>query len=91
MDLDEAIRALLEEKKRLDHLIAVLEELEQVSNHGSSRMVRKRRGRKSMSLEERRQVSERMKRYWAQRKQQQAKAQAEAIAARSPHTAVAGG
>ncbi len=69
MDLDQAIRALLEEKKRLDHLIAVLEELERGSNHIQT-PARKRRGRKSMRPEERRQVSERMKRYWAQRKQQ---------------------
>ncbi len=70
MDLYQAIRALHEEKKRLDRLIAVLEELEQSANHIQTRTSKKRRGRKSMSPEERRQVSERMKRYWSQRKQQ---------------------
>jgi len=67
MDIYEVIRALYEEKTRLDRLIAVLEELEQSSPRGASAS-KGRRGRKSMSAEERRQVSERMRRYWAQRK-----------------------
>jgi len=69
MDLYQALRALHEEKKRLDRLIAVLEGLEQSANHLQARTGKKRRGRKSMSPEERRRVSERMKRYWSQRKQ----------------------
>jgi len=68
MDLYEAIRALHEEKKRIDRLIAVLEELERAGDRQPTGS-RKRRGRKTMTAEERRQVSERMKRYWAQRKQ----------------------
>ncbi|MCS7314750.1 MAG: hypothetical protein RMI94_01735 [Bryobacterales bacterium] len=72
MDLYEAIRALHEEKKRLDRLIAVLEELQRNANHDRPAGSKKRRGRKGMSLEERRAVSERMRRYWAQRKLQQA-------------------
>lgn len=70
MDLYEAIRALHEEKKRIDRLIAVLEELERAGDRQPA-VSRKRRGRKTMSAEERREVSERMKRYWAQRKERE--------------------
>lgn len=83
MDLYQAIRALHEEKKRLDRLIAVLEELEQSANHTQTRTSKKRRGRKSMSPEERRQVSERMKRYWSQRKQQAQAAEGSAVSPRA--------
>jgi hypothetical protein len=68
MDLYEAIRALHEEKQRIDRLIAVLEELERAADRHPAAS-KKRRGRKTMSAEERREVSERMKRYWARRKQ----------------------
>ncbi len=77
MDLYEAIRALHEEKKRLDRLIAVLEELQRTADHDRPASSKKRRGRKGMTLEERRAVSERMRRYWAQRKQAAASATAE--------------
>ncbi len=78
MDLYEAIRALHEEKKRLDRLIAVLEELQRTTNHGRPASSKKRRGRKGMSPEERRAVSERMKRHWEQRKQRETAAGASA-------------
>lgn len=71
MDLYKAIRELVDEKKRIDRIIASLEAmLEKGTTSTVERSVTKggsvsRRGRKSMSAEERREVSERMARYWA--------------------------
>lgn len=67
MDLYKAIRALHEERDRLDRLIKSITEM---NARGALRSapVRSRRGRRRMSAAERRQVSERMKRYWAQRR-----------------------
>ncbi len=69
MDFYYAIRELLEEKKRLDHLIAALEAIHN-GDYPEKRTanVKRRRGRKAMSEEERREVSARMKRYWASRR-----------------------
>ena len=64
MDLYGVIRELYAEKDKLDRTIAALEELPNPSAGGSAR----RRGRKSMSAEERREVSERMKKHWANRR-----------------------
>jgi hypothetical protein len=72
MDLYRAIRELREEKRRVEEAIASLEEL--VKSAGGIRsldldtLARKRRGRRSMPPEERRDVSERMKKYWAGRR-----------------------
>jgi len=68
MDLSEMIRGLYEEKEKLERVIADLEDLQR-SVHGSqwSRPAQ-RRGRKSMSPNERLEVSQRMKRYWAKRR-----------------------
>lgn len=67
MDFYPAIRELHEEKKRLDRLIAALEAIENGEN--PEEMARaSRRGRKAMSEDERKLVSERMKRYWAGRR-----------------------
>jgi hypothetical protein len=73
VDLIKAIRDLHDEKKRLDKTIAYLEGLiANGRNPGkaqvSLRSTPSRRGRKSMSDAERRQVSERMARYWADRR-----------------------
>ncbi len=72
MDLYKAIRELYEEKKRLDEVIASLEAfLASKAGLGPElEQFQKRRGRKSMSPEERKQVSERMKEYWASRRRQ---------------------
>lgn len=71
MDLYRTIRELYEEKKRIEQAIASLEQL-LASKSGTTDLSRtvtkKRRGRKSMGPEERRLVSERMKKYWAQRR-----------------------
>jgi len=69
MDLLKAIQELREEKKQLDIAIATLEGL--IS--GVPVLVGNKRGRKSMSAEERRVVSERMSNYWANRRKQKGK------------------
>jgi septal ring factor EnvC (AmiA/AmiB activator) len=66
MDLIKTIEELRREKQRLDRVIASLEELKAPVGEAAT-PVRSRRGRKSMSPEERREVSARMKRYWAGR------------------------
>jgi len=66
MDLSKTIAELYEEKTRLDRVIASLEQLGE--DPSPMPMMTHRRGRKFMSPQERRQVSERMRRYWAGRK-----------------------
>lgn len=66
MDLRKTIAQLYEEKTRLDKVIASLEQLE--GGFTSLTVVSQRRGRKFMSPQERQQVSERMRKYWAHRK-----------------------
>ncbi len=82
MDLYKAIRELSEERRRLDAAIASLEELLRTKAGTRSLNLddptKKRRGRKSMPADERRNVSERMKKYWAQRRSVSAKASAKA-------------
>jgi len=72
VDLQKTIRELHEEKQRLDRVIESLEQLlgAGVTESGDvgTEVRRSRRGRKSMSEQERRQVSERMARYWAGRR-----------------------
>lgn len=64
MDVVKALGELYQEKKRLDVAIASLEARQ--SRNGDR--PRKPPGRKSMSAEERRAVSQRMAGYWAARK-----------------------
>ncbi len=68
MDLRKTIAELYEEKAKLDRVIASLEQLSE--NALPVPTVVHRRGRKFMSPQERRKVSERMRRYWALRKAQ---------------------
>ena len=69
MDFSSLLLELHTEKAKLETIIAALEELQQsYSSHAHLHPARKRRGRKFMGTEERQQVSERMKRYWAGRK-----------------------
>ena len=71
MDLYKAIQELYAEKEKLERVIASLEELQRSA--GSLPVPGRdgrRRGRKSMGLKERQEVSERMKRYWANRRKQ---------------------
>ncbi len=69
MDIQKIIQVLLEEKARLDRAISTLEALkhERRSAPDDERGGSKR-GRRGMSTQERRQVSERMKEYWARRR-----------------------
>ncbi|MCC7235977.1 MAG: hypothetical protein IT163_11775 [Bryobacterales bacterium] len=67
MDLDKIIRELRTEKERLDRVITSLEDL---AGTGTVTPLPspKRRGRKTMDEEERREVSARMREYWRKRK-----------------------
>ena len=69
MDLYKAIQELHAEKEKLERVIASLEELERRAGAlpDLSKSV-SRRGRKSMNSEERREGSERMRKYWASRR-----------------------
>ena len=70
MDLFKVIDALREERKRLDYTIKALENMIEGEEIASSVVRPKRRGRKSMSREERQKVSDRMRRYWAARRKE---------------------
>jgi hypothetical protein len=69
MDVRETIRLLKIEKERLERAIALLEELQVGGGAHPPNITPERRGRKSMPTEERREVSDRMKTYWASRRQ----------------------
>jgi hypothetical protein len=64
MDFSKALRELHQERQRLDKLIANLDALKRGTQPGKP----PRRGRKNMPPEERRIVSERMRAYWARRR-----------------------
>lgn len=65
MDLSEILRDCYRRKEALDRTIAAMEELARsVANRG------KRRGRHSMGSQERQQVAERMRTYWANRRKE---------------------
>ena len=69
MDLYKAIQDLYAEKEKLERVIASLEELQRTA--GAVPPLPKpvkRRGRKSMNSDERQEVSERMRKYWAARR-----------------------
>ena len=68
MDLDKVIRKLYDERAKLDRIITSLEQLRESSAGMETQALKKRRGRKSMDAEARKEVSERMRRYWASRK-----------------------
>ena len=71
MDLNKLLLDLRSQKEKLDRVIASLEELQSGEN-GASVPGSRRRGRKAMGPAERHVVSERMKKYWAKRRKQQA-------------------
>jgi hypothetical protein len=71
MDLYRIISELAEEKNRLDRIIQSLEGVAQTEGGFAPPPV-SRRGRKSMDGPARKEVSERMKRYWARRREQRA-------------------
>ena len=65
-DLYRIIRELVDERNKLDRIISSIEQM--ILSGETSEPVLKRRGRKSMDSAARKQVSERMKRYWAKRR-----------------------
>jgi hypothetical protein len=67
MELPKLIEKLREERAKLDVVIASLEQLEATMAE-AKKVVRKKRGRKSMDEAGRKEVSERMKKYWASRR-----------------------
>ncbi len=70
MDLYKAIQDLYAEKEKLERVIASLEELQRTAGAVPALpKPAKRRGRKSMNPAERQEVSERMRKYWASRRQ----------------------
>jgi len=69
MDLQQTIHQLEIQKQKIEFVISELEQLQNGNDSGSV-VMENRRGRKSMGSEERRQVSERMRRYWANRRAQ---------------------
>ena len=70
MDLPKIIQDLLEDKAKLELVIASLEDLQRNAIPVSELPKAKRKGRKPMPPQERQEVSERMKRYWARYREQ---------------------
>lgn len=60
-----SIQALLLEREQLDQAIVALQKLQTLRASTEFRINSSRRGRKFMGTAERAEVSERMKRYWA--------------------------
>jgi hypothetical protein len=81
LDLNKAIRALYDEKKRLDRLIGSLERVRARGGDFPRPVLRVRRGRKKMTAAQRLEVSQRMKKYWAARRQ---KPEEESVADAAP-------
>jgi hypothetical protein len=74
IDLRNVLKDLYTERKRLEHVITALETLQHGSAAGLPPQKKTNRGRKSMGAEERRQVSGRMRKYWAARHKQKTQA-----------------
>jgi len=68
MNLAPLIQKLRRALARLDEIITSLEQVEHEQSVGVAQKIPQRRGRKSMGPEERKQVSNRMKKYWASRR-----------------------
>ena len=76
MDLYKALQDLYAERDKLERAISSLEELQRTGGTLPGALPSgKRRGRKSMSPEERIEVSKRMRKYWAARRKQKPEAQ----------------
>jgi hypothetical protein len=71
MDLTRILAQLYAERDRVQQAIATLEQFQQERN--TAVQVHRKRGRKSMDAEERKVVAERMKTYWARKRQQDKK------------------
>jgi hypothetical protein len=73
IELRKMLQDLYQEKERIERAIASLESL---LNHRDATppLFMQKRGRKSMGAAERREVSERMKKYWADRRKKERRA-----------------
>jgi hypothetical protein len=71
MDIYRIIQDLVDERNRVDRIIASLEEMWRTGKT-SPPAGRDRRGRKSMDAKARKEVSDRMKHYWASRRKDRA-------------------
>jgi hypothetical protein len=67
MDIHQTIRDLYVEEAKVDQVIALLEGLRQDCSGVTAETQAKRHGRSCKPPQEHREVSERMKRYWASR------------------------
>ena len=74
IDLQKVLKDLYTQRERLEHVITSLEALQQGSGAVLPSQKRTNRGRKSMGAEERREVSERMRKYWATRRKKKIQA-----------------
>ena len=74
IDLRNVLKDLYTQRERLEHVITSLEALQQGSAAGLPPQKKTNRGRKSMGAKERREVSERMRKYWAARRKKEAQA-----------------
>jgi hypothetical protein len=72
MDLYRIIGELVEERNRLQRIIESLEGMDGVASKPQKARTA-RRGRKSMDHAARQEVSERMKQYWAKRREEQSR------------------
>ena len=72
MDLGKIIRKLHEERAKLNRIIDSLEQLQKSPAVLEAKALKKRRGRKSMDEAARREVSERMRRYWSEQRRKKA-------------------
>ena len=77
MEVNETIECLRAEREKLNAVIAALERLKTATSEAYG-LSKKRRGRKSMCLDERKLVSIRMKAYWARRHEQETSASSDA-------------
>lgn len=68
MDLNKILRELYAKREQVVQKIAALEEMRGTGGGAMPKQASKHRDRKFMSTEERQQVSERMRRYWASRR-----------------------
>ena len=68
MDFEKLIKKLRKERSALDDVIASLMAARAAAETKAA-AVKERRGRKSMGMDERLVVAERMKKYWAMRRQ----------------------
>jgi hypothetical protein len=68
MNYRPAIKLLQFELERIHGAIAALEQFAQTGSEWLIKGINARRGRKSMGPEERKEVAERMRRYWAARR-----------------------